>query len=183
MNWYRIKSAIISWFADIRFYKGGLIVWGESSYKVKGPHMRKVLKSLQPGDVLLRRYSNYLGSVLIKGFWSHAAIYVGYNTVIHAVGEGIIEEDILTFMRCDSIEILRHPNLDIINNAIDKAIKMAGKNLEYDFNFTSGNDKYYCTEFVDECYNNCVSKFIKFKIIFPDDFEKCKEFEIIYTKK
>ena len=107
MNWYAIKSKLLSFFSDIRIYPGGIVFAGDSSYKVKGPDMRQVLDRVLPGDILLRRYSHYLGSVLIKGHFSHAGIYVGNNKVVHMLGSGITEEDILTFLRCDDICIMR----------------------------------------------------------------------------
>lgn len=172
MTFYDIKKSIISFFADIRFYKWGLIVCGESSYQIKGPEMRTILDCLQPGDVLLRRYDHYLGSVTIPGYFSHAAIYTGANSVVHMLGCGIVKEDILTFMRCDDLLILRAKNQQLISGAINKANKYLENKIEYDYNFNTNDDsKLYCTEFVDVCYNNILKNTVNIKKqIMPDDF-------------
>ena len=177
--WYTIKAKILSFFSDIRLYWCGVILFGDSHYKIKGPQMRKVLDLVKPGDVFLRKYDHYLGSVLIKGFWSHAAIYVGNNQVIHMLGDGITQEDILTFMRCDHIAILRcrDTTLTLIPIAIEKArnqmvrnfLPAGSRQVAYDYNFEEGDEKFYCTEFVSFCYG--YPKFEQAgKIILPDDF-------------
>ncbi len=175
--WYTIKVKVISFFADIRFYNFGIILWGDSHYNLKGPHMRLILDLVEPGDILLRKYDHYLGSRLIKGFWSHAAVYVGDNQVVHMLGDGIVKEDILTFMRCDHVAILRCRDESLIPKAIDLANCQMGKNLiargtrgiKYDYDFEAGDDKFYCTEFVSFCFGH--PKFEKMgKFILPDDF-------------
>jgi hypothetical protein len=177
INFYNIKSKIINWFGDIRIYKGGIILFGSSYYKVKGWHMREILNTLVPGDILLRRYDNYLGSILIKGYWSHAAIYIGNNNVIHMLGEGITKEDILTFLRCDNICILRDRDADAVNTAIRMAEMYYEEKIEYDFDFKDGNKNLYCTELINNCFGNPV----KSKgYIYPDDFVNNVFFDIIY---
>ena len=175
--WYTIKAKVVSFFADIRFYNFGLILWGDSHYNLKGPHVREILDSLEPGDVLLRKYDHYLGSRLISGFWSHAAVYIGDNQVVHMLGDGITQEDILTFTRCDHMAILRCRDIPLISIAIEKANQQMTRNLPkpgerrvaYDYDFESGDDKFYCTEFVSFCYGH--PKFEKVgKFILPDDF-------------
>ena len=184
MSWYTIKSKLLSFFSDIRIYPGGIIIAGDSHYDVKGPDMRKVLDCIQPGDILLRRYSHYLGSVLIKGHFSHAAIYVGDNNVIHMLGEGINKEDILTFMRCDDIAVLRHKKSNIVENAISKAYGFLVAGIEYDYDFdTSKPDKFYCTEFVDSCFNYVIRDNQKDDYVLPDDFLKSQYLDLIWRKE
>jgi len=86
--WYNFKKWFLRWFSDIRLYKGGIIFFGDSHYDIKGKETREILDIIQPGDVFLRRYDHYLGSILIQGYWSHAGIYVGDNSVIHMIGKG-----------------------------------------------------------------------------------------------
>lgn len=176
---YKIKSEIISWFADIRFYKGGLILFGESHYQVKGEDVRLILDALKPGDVLLRKYDHYLGSQLISGYWSHAAIYVGDDQVIHMLGEGINKEDILTFTRCDDICILRPKDEIIKTKAIENALAALDTKVEYDYDFDSVTSKrFYCTEFVDYIFNYPVRNRIGCdRAILPDHFLECSIFE------
>ena len=185
MNWYTIKSKLLSFFSDIRIYPGGIIVAGDSHYEVKGPDMRAVLDNIKAGDILLRRYSHYLGSVLIQGHFSHAAIYVGDNNVIHMLGEGINKEDILTFMRCDDICILRSDDVKITNTAISKAHGFYAMGIEYDYNFdTDSPDKFYCTEFVDNCFGYMVKNSkSEDSHILPDDFLHVPQLNLVWRKK
>lgn len=184
MSWYKIKSKIMNFFGDIRIYPGGIIIAGDSHYDFKGPHMRAVLNNIQRGDVLLRRYSHYLGSVLIKGYFSHAAIYVGDNSIIHMLGGGIDKEDILTFMRCDDLCILRHDDSELITVAVDKACGFFNQGIEYDYNFdTASSSKFYCTEFVDNCFDYPVkNEKTNGTYILPDDYLKSSQFKLIWRK-
>jgi hypothetical protein len=180
--WYNIKSKFLSWASDIRIYPGGFILFGESSYQIKGPAMRQIIEVLIPGDVMLRRYSHYLGSVIIPGYFSHATIYIGDDSVIHMLGEGITQEDILTFLRCDDIIILRPIDRLLPEQAIMKAKDLLTLKIPYDYDFTNDTDKLYCTEFIDDIFDNPVWKKNGGKKIMPDDFLRCGIFEIIWTK-
>ena len=170
-KWYYEIKKNVTWFlGDIEIFAQPfwLILWGDHHYKIKGHHQRKVLALLKPGDVLLRKYDHYLGSRFIPGYWSHAAIYIGNDSVIHALGIGVVEEDILTFMRCDDIAILRQNDTKLIDMSLFRADEQLGK--EYDFDFDkSGPEKFYCTELVNFCF--IYPKFSKElgKIIYPDD--------------
>jgi len=124
---------------------------GNTFYKVKGEDVREILNTLKPGDILIRRYNHYISGLLIPGYFTHAAIYIGDNKIIHAVGEGVISEDIITFCRCDDVAIIRCLNKDMIDYAINFAKHELGKG--YDFNFNTDNpDEYYCTEFVYDAF-------------------------------
>jgi hypothetical protein len=92
--------------------------------------MRTVIERVRPGDVLVRGYDAYLDGKLIPGLFSHAGIYLGRTTdadrcaapaahrerltlgeqtVIHAIAEGVLTEDVLDFCRCDRLVVLRFP--------------------------------------------------------------------------
>lgn len=184
MDWYIIKSAFINWFSNIRIYSSGFVLWGDSSYKIKGNHMRGILSTLLPGDVLLRRYDNYLGSVIIKGYWSHAALYIGDNKIIHMLGDGIVEEDILTFLRCDNISVIRYNDSSKISEALIKAKKLLSEDIDYDYDFNIKDGKrHYCTELVDFCFGGPISGKKGFdSIIYPDDFMDSSEFFEVWNK-
>ena len=166
---YDIKSSTVGFVADIRFYKGGVILFGDSHYSIKGPDQREIINMLEPGDMLLRTYNNYLGSMLTKGYWSHAAMFVGGNDVIHMLGDGITKEDILTFTRCDDVAILRSRDISLIPIAIEKANGFLDTGIDYDYNFDKKPDKFYCTEFVWQCFGCPDIKDVG-KFILPDDF-------------
>ena len=184
MSWYNIKSKAMSFFSDIRIYPGGIIFAGDSHYEFKGPDMRAVLNNIKRGDVLLRRYSHYLGSVLVKGHFSHAAIYVGDNNIIHMLGEGINKEDILTFMRCDDLCILRYSDFGVIDTAVNKAHGFYDQGIEYDYDFdTDSPSKFYCTEFVDNCFDYAIKKEkTDGPNLLPDDYLISPKFKLIWRK-
>lgn len=98
--------------------------------------MREVIKVVEPGDILLRGYINYLDGHFIPGYFSHVGFYLGpvdreklasewseENTpldqlkglksgeqmVIHSMAEGVFMEDLLNFCRCDYMAIFRFP--------------------------------------------------------------------------
>ncbi len=182
MDWfYSVKSKLLSFFSDIRIYPGGFILFGKSSYKINGTDMRSILNVLQPGDVLLRRYSHYLGSILIKGYFSHAAIYVGDNIVVHMLGEGITREDILTFLRCDDITILRADQVAAVYAKV-KAEELSTQGIPYDYDFVSDDKKLYCTELIDDVFNHPVGREKYGKVILPDDFLNSSFFKVVWHK-
>lgn len=183
MNWYEIKRSLVRFFTDIRIYVGGIIFFGDSHYQVKGPHIRSLLSNLQPGDVLLRRHSHYVGSLIVPGYWSHIALYVGADRVIHMLGTGITDEDILTFTRCDDIAILRHSDKNIIAPAVARAYEQLESGVEYDYDFnTDSSERFYCSEFVDYCFDYLDKEkiFSKMAQILPDDFLKYPAFDLVW---
>jgi len=150
------------WFKILRFFLGAFgsfqLHWwpmwfmcGDTHYKVKGPETRAVLSKLRRGDILLRRYRNYMTSWFIPGYYTHAAIMVDDETVIHSVTPCVTREDILTFLRCDDVAVLR-PNVtpDEIDKGVAEAIGMLGR--DYDYFFEPENDKLYCSEVILHCY-------------------------------
>lgn len=123
-------------------------VYDPHIHQVKGHEVRDVLRAIQPGDVLLRSFSGYLDTMFIPGYWSHAALYAGEGLVIHAIGTGVQGEDILDFCRCDGVAVLRIKNLttDELGFALKLANACIGK--EYDYEFETGDNQYYCSELV-----------------------------------
>lgn len=128
----RTTNGFIKIFGDIKVFKWPLfIVYDPASYKVKGKDTRQVLDLVQPGDILLRGYDNYLDGFFIPGYFSHVGLYVGEvkpehgagitvpggkrlfatgpQMVVHAMAEGVFVQDILDFCRTDRMLILRFP--------------------------------------------------------------------------
>jgi hypothetical protein len=181
---YKIKSKAIGWFGNVQVFKYPFfMLFGHTAYKIKGTDQREILNVIKPGDVLLRRYDHYLSGLMIPGYFTHAAIYVGDNEVIHLLGSGICKEDILTFLRCDNIMLLRFKNEPVVNEAITAAYEQLDKGVEYDYDFdTDKPDKFYCTEFVDFCFGYPVKLTIDHDHILPDDFMGSLAFSIVWTK-
>jgi hypothetical protein len=163
------------------------IMYKPSIHKVKGHEARVILDILKKGDILFRRHNGYLSTFFIPGFWTHSALYIGDNSVIHSIGEGVIEEDILDFCRTDSIGITRF-NMPIdINKVVEIAKYIKNKHTEYDYSFEVGPNKVYCTEFVNICYENkfdyCFKKIAGNLILIPDDLYASEKLEKIIEFK
>ena len=104
--------------------------------------------------------------------------------MVHMTFDGMISEDILSFLRADDILILRHPDKSLAVTAVEKAIDYSTKVIEYDhgFDFTD-RKRFSCTEFTDVVYggleynpdlenestfNKLARRFYK-SVILPDD--------------
>jgi len=165
------------------------ISYKPTHHKVKGYEIREILKNIEIGDILLRRYDGYLNTYFTPGFWGHAALYVGLDKIIHAIGEGVVQEDILDFCRCDSVCVLRPDvNNELKNNAIEKAIIMKTDHIQYDYKFKSDDDtQVYCTELVDSCYKrlfkNDYTIIAGNSVLIPDSIYKSKECNLIIEFK
>jgi len=149
-------------------------------HRVRGSDVRWVMESLRVGDIHLRRFDGYLNTILTPGFWGHAGIYVGRNQVVHAVSEGVILEDILNFCRTDAVCVLTPlTTWDEVLIAVDRARAAADENILYDFDFSSNNEKQYCTEMVDIAYSNLFNEDYVEKmgqlILMPDGIRNSKK--------
>jgi len=184
--WYKIKRFFIRKFGNILVYRFPLFVmFGHTSYQMKGKDVREVLNTIQPGDILLRRYNNYISGLLIPGYYTHSAIYIGNNEIIHMLGDGINKQDILTFCSCDSITIIHCIVEQISKEAVNKATELFNKGVEYDYDFDFSNDtRFSCTELIDYLYDKPKIVRKKEKYIIPDDFLTLDEliFKISYQK-
>ncbi|MDZ7858418.1 YiiX/YebB-like N1pC/P60 family cysteine hydrolase [Sphaerotilus sp.] len=78
----KLSEWFLTIFGDIKVFRFPFfLVYDPGSYQVKGDDVRALLRVLQPGDILLRAYTNYLDGKFIPGKFSHAGLYCG------AVGE------------------------------------------------------------------------------------------------
>ena len=178
----KLYTKILKLITDIRLYKWGIILTGDSTYEIKGPHLRELLNVIQPGDVLLRKYKHYIGNMIIPGYWAHAAIYVGANKTIHVRGDGILIEDILTFTRADDLMVLRCADNELINHAISEAYKYLEKGMVYDYKFDFDNpDAMSCTEFIDVIFKHPKIERTFNKYILPDDLLN-SIFKVVWKK-
>lgn len=147
---YRLKEFLLRILGDIKVYKFPFfMIYDPSSFKVKGAHTRAAINLLQPGDIVLRKYVAYLDGFFIPGSYSHTGIYVGDNTIIHAIAEGVQKIDIIDFLRCDGFCILRPKGFQ--EEAMARLHTWLG--MAYDFEFKSNNSKFYCHELGVHAYN------------------------------
>lgn len=148
---YKLQAKFLTWFGNIKVFKWPLfIVYDPTSFKVTGEQILEILEILEPGDVILRKFDSYADSKFIPGDYSHGAVYVGDNKIIHAVAEGVSEIDAVSFCMCDRICVLR-PRAGM-RNAIAKAKKFAKDKVPYDFAYQRNSSALYCFELCAECY-------------------------------
>jgi len=144
----------INFICDVYIYKNPMFfIYKPKMHKVKGNEIRQILDEIRAGDILLRSFDGYLNTFFTPGFWSHAGIYIGNNTVAHSVREGVIKEDILDYCRTDSVALLRlkdyyHFNEESLLKYVEECVT---NEVEYDYEFKDNNGKVYCTEFVNIC--------------------------------
>lgn len=146
-----LKSKFLTIFGDIKVFKYPFwIVYDPEQYQISGTKLREILNVLQPGDIIARGYVNYLDGYFIPGRYSHTGIYIGADTMIHSVAEGVCKVDVLDFLQCDRCCIIRPKNRNAVTDAIDRAHMYLG--TKYDFSFSAGDDALYCHELTAACY-------------------------------
>lgn len=162
---HSLKVAFIYVFGRIKVYKWPMfIVYDPKGYDVKAVGIRTALSIVRKGDILVRRYRNYLDGYFIPGRFSHSGVYVGEGILIHSMSDGVQKIDILDFLRCDGFAILRPVEKEgrDMTALADKAARIAHAYLgnEYDFDFEledarregKPNEKVYCHELTRKCY-------------------------------
>jgi len=146
---YAIKRMILSIFGDIKVYRWPFFfIYSPDSFEVKGTHTRETMNIIEPGDIIQRKYVHYLDGYFIPGKYSHTGVYIGDNTVIHAIAEGVSKIDLIDFMRTDAIRVLRPKSGQ--EYAINKAVEVL--DTPYDFSFKDGESHIYCHELAAMCY-------------------------------
>lgn len=192
---YSLQKHVFGFIGDIKW--GGIAhpLWftiNATGYKLKGEHYRKLIKRLQPGDIFIRRFEGYVDKWFIPGFWNHAGLYIGDDgenkeQVVHAVSEGVIQEDILNFMRTDHMLVLRLAKDEKGKGratAIKKAKAVVGRPYDFGFDFKDTN-RFSCTELVDYCYPGVVTGKKRFgkTVIVADDFFASKKLTTVWDSR
>ncbi len=117
--------------SDMKVSKWPMFInYRPKSFAIKGNHTREVMALIQPGDILVREFNNYLNNYFTPGTFKHVGFYLGevsehnlklaeikhpahFNTgkqqVIHAIGNQVFLEDLIDFCRCDGLAIMRFP--------------------------------------------------------------------------
>jgi len=148
-----VKRWFLTIFGDIKIYKWPFfMIYCPDTFKVKGKDTRAALEMLKPGDIVLRKYVHYLDGYFIPGKYSHSSVYVGDGKIVHAVADGVEYIDVIDFLRCDGFCILRQDDEELAKKAVEFVKEQEAKKAKYDFNFTPGNDAYYCHELSATAY-------------------------------
>lgn len=192
---YNLQKHVFGFIGDIKWSGITHPFWftiNATGYKLKGEHYRKLIKRLQPGDIFIRRFEGYVDKWFIPGFWNHAGIYIGdegdnKEQVIHAVSEGVIQEDILNFMRTDHMLVLRLAKDKKGKGratAIAKAKVVVGRPYDFGFDFQD-TDRFSCTELVAYCYPGIVKgkKRLGKTVIVADDFYVSKRLTTVWDSR
>lgn len=135
----------------------------------------EIAEFLLPGDVIITRHAIALTTLLLPGFWPHAAFYVGTPAqriaaginvdpakeclwvddvcILEAQKDGVRFRPLAETLAVDTFVVLR-PNLssESIGRAIERAVLHEGKLYNFDFDFFN-SDRVVCTEVVYRAYD------------------------------
>ncbi len=144
--------------------------------------------SLKKGDILLHK-SDSLISYLIPGPWSHAALYIGNDTVIESTSAGVHESPLYpvwSYPAATCVAVLRQPGLDdsTRENIVTWALRKNGSSYDYlslvtpplglkqadcqDINLEPNCKNYYCSELAWAAYyRNGIDLYPKYFLVLP----------------
>ena len=162
---HNIKVAFLYILGRIKIYRWPMfIVYDPKGYDVKAIGIRTAMSLVEKGDIIVRRYNNFLDGYFIPGRFTHSGVYVGDGIIIHAMSDGVQKIDILDFLRCDGFAILRAKKnvgrdmREIRAKAIDIAHSYLGNEYDYDFEIEERRkegkptEKVYCHELTRKCF-------------------------------
>ena len=124
------------------------------------PEEITALNKLMPATIILTNTKGYLSNLFIEGRWDHAMIVSFDSTVVEATSKGIIRRGIVDALSDKSHFAVVHPSFakrHEMFSAASYANSLVGK--EYDFEFASDNDKYYCSELISAAYVYACGRF------------------------
>ncbi|MEM6804013.1 MAG: YiiX/YebB-like N1pC/P60 family cysteine hydrolase [Bacteroidota bacterium] len=183
----KIRNGFLKFFGDLKVFPYPLfLLYDPGGYKVKGDDIRRLIKEIEPGDIMVRGYKNYLDGYFIPGFFSHAGLYLGEvkdvnlhlsekgkalyregeQMVIHSMADGVFMEDVINFCRCDFLLLLRRneriePGLDLEKEnppVFTNALASLGDGYDFKFDFSDFHNM-SCTEFVYYCCRGFIEKY------------------------
>lgn len=187
-NFYYYKRKIIQFMFDIQLSQYPMFIqYKPADFLVKGKQTLEIMQLLKAGDIIGRNFKSYLSNKFIPGDYTFSGVYIGNNKVIHAIREGVSETNIVDYLRCDGVCILR-PKKGV-TKALKRLESFVGR--EYDYDFNEKNGKFYSHELVHEAYSELeiqrefpqfFGKRLRFmdKIIVFNSFVNSKDFKKIY---
>jgi len=142
-------------YANILYFITGIVI-NPRKNALNYRDMIRARVKLRKGDIALWGNLREVSSLFIKGPLTHATLYVGKREFIEAVGDGVRYSSLYhLFTKYDTLVIMRVPRFykgrrKIIKEAIQFALMQVGK--PYDFDFSKGSRKLFCTELVNSAY-------------------------------
>jgi uncharacterized protein YycO len=158
-----------------------------SHKRITGDDCFAIEDMLKPGMAFITKTNGELSNIANPGFWKHGAIYYGDGTVIEAVGNGVVETNLITFLtRKDYVAVLQPTFADEseMRAAAEQALQWVGS--PYDMMFELDDKAFYCYEVIYRAYKTVMDRLSKpmpfvidneFNVptIIGDDFYKAKE--------
>lgn len=141
--------------ANLTYFLTGIIVHQRRN-ALTHTDLIKARLMLRKGDICLFGNLRESSSFVIRGPFTHATLYLGRKRFIHAIADGVQYTSLHhLFTEYDTLAILRLPKMirgrrKIIRNVIRHAEAQLGK--PYDFDFSPGSGKFFCTELVNYAY-------------------------------
>ena len=143
---------------------------------------------LRVGDVIVT-HKKGLVAWLIPGYWSHCAMYIGNDQIVHAVYpnvEATFLADLLSSN--DAFAVLRPVFSTPMRSNIAAAIIGTYVGKPYDLGFGPGKDAFYCSEAVWHAYQTAVPswdfearKRLGVDTVTPQDlYDARKHFGLVY---
>ena len=119
---------------------------------IKYDHVMRAMTYLKSGDIILTRTHGDLSTVVIPGFWKHAAIYAGDGKIIDATSVGVTERHLADLMMTtDNVAVLRVANVveDLSKGQlmVDYARLQIGKKYDLEMR-VNRTDAMFCSELV-----------------------------------
>jgi hypothetical protein len=125
--------------------------------KTRAEQIVTMMKLVEPGDIICRRYTYYLDSIFIPGEFSHSGIMTKYDQMAHSIAEGCLYIHPIDFIKDTDGFIICRPYYSTpfeLRKAIKKAVWHVEENkTKYDFTFKDTN-RFYCHEFIVDCLNS-----------------------------
>lgn len=160
-----------------------------SKKRIDYKDVEKALEVLELGDIIVTRTDGELTSLVIPGFWKHAAIYTGKTEIVDATGEGVKKrrlEDLL--MKTDSFAIMRLKTNDEVVRGKMAMFALSKVGLPYDYTFDiNDTTSFYCSELIFSAVNTSLGDdfldlrdCLGFKTFTPQDcYNATKKFDLI----
>lgn len=134
---------------------------GKPEPRMRKAHVDAIMAHSRVGDILLSHEDYRLTNGFIRGYWDHAAIIGPNSTVIEAVGTGVRQVDLEQWLYQKDDVCLIRVNCDALIAFKAGTTALIYINRAYDYLFSFGADKIYCSELVWICYKDLISGFMR----------------------